>query len=54
METIEIIGYNRANLGKKDSRKLRQEGNVPCVIYGGEEQIHFYSPMILFLSLIHI
>ena len=53
METIEIIGYNRANLGKKDSTKLRQEGNVPCVIYGGEEQIHFYSPMILFRELVY-
>ena len=53
METIEIIGYNRANLGKKDSKKLRQEGNVPCVIYGGEEQIHFYSPMILFRELVY-
>ena len=53
METIEIIGYKRANLGKKDSTKLRQEGNVPCVIYGGEEQIHFYSPMILFRELVY-
>ena len=53
METIEIIGYNRANLGKKDSTKLRDEGNVPCVIYGGEEQIHFHSPMILFRELVY-
>ena len=29
METIEIIGYKRANLGKKESKKLREEGNVP-------------------------
>ena len=53
METIEIIGYNRANLGKKDSTKLRDEGNVPCVIYGGEEQIHIHSPMILFRELVY-
>ncbi len=53
MEIIEIIGYNRANLGKKNSKKLREEGNVPCVVYGGEEQIHFHSPMILFRDLVY-
>ena len=53
METIEIIGYKRANLGKKDSKKLREEGNVPCVIYGGDEQIHFHAPMILFRDLVY-
>ena len=53
METIEIIGYKRANLGKKDSKKLREDGNVPCVIYGGDEQIHFHSPMILFRDLVY-
>ena len=53
MKTIEIIGYKRANLGKSDSRNLRSEGNVPCVVYGGKEQIHFHSPMILFRELIY-
>ena len=53
METIEIIGYKRANLGKKNSKKLREEGNVPCVVYGGNEQIHFHSPMILFRDLVY-
>ena len=53
METIEIIGYKRANLGKQNSKKLREEGNVPCVVYGGNEQIHFHSPMILFRDLVY-
>ena len=53
MKTIEIIGYKRANLGKSESRNLRNDGNVPCVVYGGKEQIHFYSPMILFRELIY-
>lgn len=53
MKTIEIIGYRRANLGKNDSQKIRQEGNVPCVIYGGNEQVHFYAPVILFRDLIY-
>ena len=53
MKTVEIIGYKRANLGKADAQKLRDEGLVPCVLYGGEEQIHFHSPMILFRDLVY-
>lgn len=53
MKTVEIIGYKRANLGKGDSQKLREDGNVPCVLYGGGDQIHFYSPMILFRDLVY-
>jgi large subunit ribosomal protein L25 len=53
MKTVEIIGYKRANLGKAHSQKLRDEGLVPCVLYGGNEQIHFYSPMILFRDLVY-
>jgi len=53
MKTLEIIGFKRANLGKSESKKLREEGNVPCVIYGGKEQLHFYVPMILFRSLVY-
>ena len=53
MKTVEIIGYKRANLGKKDSKQLRADGNVPCVLYGGEDQVHFYSPMILFREIVY-
>ena len=53
MKTIEIIGYRRANLGKTGSQKLRDEGLVPCVLYGGTEQIHFHAPMILFRELVY-
>jgi large subunit ribosomal protein L25 len=53
MKTVEIIGYRRANLGKSSSQDLREEGLVPCVLYGGNEQIHFYSPMILFRDLVY-
>jgi large subunit ribosomal protein L25 len=53
MKTIEIIGYRRANLGKSESQRLRLEGNLPCVLYGGEGQVHFYSPMILFRELVY-
>ncbi len=53
MKTIEIIGFKRANLGKKDAKYLRQEGNVPCVVYGGKDEVHFYAPMILFRDLVY-
>jgi large subunit ribosomal protein L25 len=53
MKTLEIIGYKRANLGKTGSKELRAQGQVPCVLYGGEEQVHFYSPMILFKQLLY-
>jgi large subunit ribosomal protein L25 len=53
MKTIEIIGYRRANLGKTDSQQIREEGNVPCVLYGGKEQVHFYAPMILFRDVVY-
>ena len=53
MKTLEIIGYKRANLGKSESRRLRAEGYVPSVLYGGDEQVHFYAPMILFRDLVY-
>lgn len=53
MKTIEIIGYRRANLGKTGSQTLRDEGNVPCVLYGGDNQVHFYAPMILFREVVY-
>ncbi len=53
MKAVEIIGYKRANLGKKEAKRLRAEAMVPAVIYGGEEQIHFYAPMILFRPLVY-
>ena len=53
MKTVEIIGYNRANLGKSEAKRLRAEGHVPCVLYGGKEQVHFYAPAILFRDLIY-
>lgn len=53
MKTVEIIGYKRANLGKTESQKLRDEGLVPCVLYGGDSQTHFYAPMILFRELVY-
>jgi len=53
MRTVEIIGYKRANLGKADAKRLRADGQVPCVLYGGKEQVHFYAPMILFREIVY-
>ena len=48
MKKIEIVGYQRANLGRTESQAIRAEGNVPGVLYGGDDQVHFYAPAILF------
>lgn len=41
MEKFEISGQVREDLGKKATKALRGTGAVPCVIYGGENVIHF-------------
>jgi len=41
MKTVSLSGSPRENVGKKDAKKNRMEGKVPCVIYGGKEQVHF-------------
>ena len=41
MEAIAIKGSARKAVGKKDSKSLRNEGMVPCVIYGANDPIHF-------------
>lgn len=41
MKTAQLSGSLRANVGKKDAKALRNEGMVPCVLYGQGEQTHF-------------
>ncbi|MBM3404497.1 MAG: 50S ribosomal protein L25/general stress protein Ctc [Bacteroidetes bacterium] len=41
MKTVSLSGSLRGNVGKKDAKAGRSQGNVPCVLYGGKEQIHF-------------
>jgi len=48
MKKVSLSGSLRENVGKKDAKKHRREGNIPCVIYGGEEQIHFFTNAIKF------
>ncbi len=41
MKSIELKGVVREATGKKDSKRLRKEERVPCVLYGGEQNVHF-------------
>ena len=41
MKTIELKGTKRADFGKKESKKVRKEGLVPCVVYGNGDTVHF-------------
>ena len=41
MKTINVKGELKEQKGTKVSKNLRKEGRVPCVLYGGEENIHF-------------
>ncbi len=53
MKSIAIEGTIREELGSKNARQLRNEGNVPCVIYGGAEPVHFYAPEASFRDLVY-
>jgi len=41
MKQVSMSGSLRENVGKKDARRHRVQGLVPCVLYGGKEQMHF-------------
>jgi large subunit ribosomal protein L25 len=41
MKSVSMSGSPRVNVGKKDAKLLRTEGKVPCVLYGGAEQLSF-------------
>jgi large subunit ribosomal protein L25 len=43
MKTLAISVKERENVGKSNTRALRNQGNVPCVLYGGEKQVTFYA-----------
>ena len=62
MQTVSLSGSLRENVGKNDASVLRQNGKVPCVVYGGEKQHHIaidhialekliFSPNVYFIEL---
>lgn len=53
MKTFELKGTIRKDTGKKYSRKLRMEEKVPCVMYGGKENIHFSMPELSFKDIVY-
>jgi large subunit ribosomal protein L25 len=43
MKSLAISVKKRENVGKSSSKALRNQGKVPCVLYGGEKQVSFYA-----------
>ena len=53
MKTITIEGQLRTETGKKVTRRLRSQGLVPGVIYGGAKEINFAAPVLAFKPLLY-
>jgi large subunit ribosomal protein L25 len=53
MKTVSLSGSLRANVGSKDAAETRGKGLVPCVLYGGKEQIHFSADIRDFKNLVY-
>jgi large subunit ribosomal protein L25 len=53
MKSITIEGQLRTEIGKKATRQLRSQDNVPGVIYGGAEEVCFYASAIAFKPLVY-
>ena len=41
MKTLQIQGAARADFGKKAAKASRREGQIPCILYGGGEEVAF-------------
>ena len=41
MQVFDLKGEVRNDLGKKATKAVRNEEKVPCVLYGGEANVHF-------------
>ncbi|MFA5619892.1 MAG: 50S ribosomal protein L25/general stress protein Ctc [Weeksellaceae bacterium] len=53
MKSITIQGVKRENVGKKSTRALRNADQVPCVVYGGNETLHFSADEKSFRKLVY-
>lgn len=53
MKSFAITGARRAAQTKQETRSLRAEGKVPCVLYGGKEQVHFSVPALSIRNLVY-
>lgn len=53
MKSITINGSQRESVGKKATKALRNAGQVPCVLYGGDKPVHFNAEELAFKSLVY-
>ena len=53
MKSITITGSKRESVGKKSTKALRNAGQVPCVLYGGDKPVHFSAPELAFSKLVY-
>ncbi len=53
MKSISIKGQERESVGKVATKTARNAGLVPCVVYGGEQPVHFTAEEKAFKSLVY-
>jgi large subunit ribosomal protein L25 len=53
MQSVTLQGTVRTELGTKYAKQLRDQGQVPCVMYGGDTPVHFYAPILAFRDLVY-
>ena len=53
MKSITINGSQRESVGKKATKALRNAGQVPCVLYGGDKPVHFTAAELAFSKLVY-
>ena len=53
MKSITIKGSERESVGKAATRTARNAGMVPCVLYGGEQPVHFTAQELSFKNLVY-
>jgi len=53
MQSVQVSGEVRENLGKKSSKANRREGLVPAVLYGAGDPVHFTIKALDVRSLIY-
>ena len=54
MKSVSISGSLRGNVGKKDAKNQRNQGMIPCVLYGGKEQKLFVVEERQFQKLLYV
>ena len=53
MKSLTINASKRESVGKKATKALRNAGQVPCVVYGGDTVTHFAAPENTFSKLVY-